>query len=105
MAVASYSGLIVACGALITSLIMLIVNNTQVNASLAFLPFLEPGSYLFRLFFIIDFFAVWHVIIMGLGYSIVAKKDKLTSYLIVAITWLGFMFIAAALMGSSIRMR
>lgn len=105
MTVVSYSGLIIALGALVTALIQLIVDSTLVNASFAFLPFLDPHSYIFRLVYMLDFFAVWHVIVMGLGFSIVSKKSKLTSYLIVAIAWVCFALLAAALMGGGVRVR
>lgn len=105
MAVISYSGLILALGALVTSLIQLAVNSTLVNASFGFLPFLDPRTYIFRVIFMTDFFAIWHVAIMGFGFSIVTRKSKLTSYLIVVIAWAGFTLLAAALMGGGARVR
>ena len=87
-AVVSYSGLIKVLGMALVVVLMVILQKREVYTSLALLPFLEQGTFLYRLAAQIDFFTVWRVIIMGLGFSVVADVPKVKSYLSVIIPWI-----------------
>ena len=84
----AYSGLIVAFGHLIRLILSLSLQRLDVYTSLAILPFLVPGSYLFRLASQIDLFMVWRLVVMGLGFSTLAAVPRTKGYILVIVPWL-----------------
>lgn len=87
-AVVSYSSLIKVLGMVLIVTLTLILQRLDIQTSFALLPALKPNTYLYRLAAQIDFFTVWRVIIMGLGFSVVANVPKVKSYLSVIIPWI-----------------
>jgi hypothetical protein len=96
-AVVSYSSLIKVLGMVMIVILTLILQRLDIQTSLALLPALKPNTYLYRLAAQIDFFTVWRVIIMGLGFSVVADVPKVKSYLSVIIPWILLSLAMAAL--------
>lgn len=87
-AVVSYSSLINVLGMVLIVTLTLILQRLDIQTSFALLPVLKPNTYLYRLAAQIDFFTVWRLIIMGLGFSVVANVPKVKSYLSVIIPWI-----------------
>ncbi|MBA7617224.1 hypothetical protein ES703_24536 [subsurface metagenome] len=87
-AVVSYSSLIKVLGMVLIVTLTLILQRLDIQTSFALLPALKPNTYLYRFAAQIDFFTVWRVIIMGLGFSVVANVPKVKSYLSVIIPWI-----------------
>lgn len=87
-AVVSYSSLINVLGMVMIVILTLILQRLDIQTSLALIPALQPNTYLYRLAAQIDFFTVWRVIIMGLGFSVVADVPKVKGYLSVIIPWI-----------------
>lgn len=87
-AVVSYSSLIKVLGMVLIVTLTLILQRLDIQTSFALLPVLKPNTYLYRLAAQIDFFTVWRLIIMGLGFSVVANVPKVKSYLSVIIPWI-----------------
>ncbi len=88
VSVVSYTGLVTALGMIFVSILSVILQRVDIITSLALLPFLEPGSFLYRFAAQIDLFAVWRIILMGLGFSIVVNVSKIKGFLLVIIPWL-----------------
>jgi hypothetical protein len=97
LSVVGYSGLITAFGVLVLAVLSILLQRVDVTTSLAFLPFLERGTFLYRFLAQIDFFAVWRVIVMGAGFAVVMKAGKPTSYIVVIVLWLALCLGLAAL--------
>ena len=96
-AVVSYSSLINVLGMVLIVTLTLILQRLDIQTSFALLPVLKPNTYLYRLAAQIDFFTVWRLIIMGLGFSVVANVPKVKSYLSVIIPWILLSLAMAAL--------
>lgn len=96
-AVVSYSSLIKVLGMVLIVTLTLILQRLDIQTSFALLPVLKPNTYLYRLAAQIDFFTVWRLIIMGLGFSVVANVPKVKSYLSVIIPWILLSLAMAAL--------
>lgn len=96
-AVVSYSSLIKVLGMVLIVTLTLILQRLDIQTSFALLPALKPNTYLYRLAAQVDFFTVWRVIIMGLGFSVVANVPKVKSYLSVIIPWILLSLAMAAL--------
>lgn len=97
LSVLSYTGLIKALGLVFILILSISLQRVDVSASLALLPFLQKGTYLYRLAAQIDLFTVWRLMLLGLGFSVVARASRLKSYLLVVVPWLVLVFILAAL--------
>lgn len=96
-AVVSYSSLIKVAGMVLIVALRLILQRLNIQTSLALIPALQANTYLYRLAAQIDFFTVWRVIIMGLGFSVVANVPRVKSYLSVIIPWILLSLAMAAL--------
>ncbi|TKJ43978.1 hypothetical protein CEE36_02340 [candidate division TA06 bacterium B3_TA06] len=96
-AVVSYSSLIKVLGMVLIVTLTLILQRLDIQTSFALLPALKPNTYLYRLAAQVDFFTVWRLIIMGLGFSVVANVPKVKSYLSVIIPWILLSLAMAAL--------
>lgn len=88
LALVSYSALIRAFGILLLIGLAIAFQRLNITASLAFLPFLERGSFLYFFTSKIDFFALWRILIAGAGFAVVSNTRKSTSYIIAIILWL-----------------
>lgn len=97
LSVVCYSGLITALGVLVLAVLAISLQRVDVTTSLAFLPFLERGTYLYRFLARVDFFALWRVVVMGAGFAVVMKANKPTSYIVVIVLWLALSLGLAAL--------
>ncbi|MBD3285863.1 hypothetical protein GF359_05250 [candidate division WOR-3 bacterium] len=86
--VVAYSGLIVALGHLVRLILSVSLQRLDIYTSLAILPFLEPGSYLFRFASQIEVFTVWRLVVMGLGFSTLASVSRTKGYVLVILPWL-----------------
>lgn len=89
-AVVSYSSLINVLGMILLSALAISFQRVDITTPFAFyfLSFLEQGTFLYRFAAQVDFFTVWRLIIMGLGFSVVANVPKVKSYLSVIIPWI-----------------
>jgi len=96
-AVVSYSSLINVLGMVLIVTLTLILQRLDIQTSFALLPVLKPNTYLYRLAAQIDFFTVWRLIIMGLGFSVVANVPKGKRYHSVIIPWILLSVAMAAL--------
>ena len=69
-------------------------NSSATNITNLFMPDIK-GSYLYGIFRAIDFFAIWHYIVIGIGISLVSKVSKSKVYSV-----LSLIFIATVLIGA-----
>ena len=97
VSVVSYTGLVTALGMIFISVLSVILQRIDIMTSFALLPFLEPGTFIFRFAGQIDLFAVWRIILMGLGFSIVVNVSRLKSFLLVIIPWLILSLVVASI--------
>jgi len=86
--VVTYTGLITALGIILVTVLSISLQRLDIQTSLALLPFLEPDTYLYRLAVQIDFFAIWRVLVMGLGFSVLGSVSRFKGYALVIIPWL-----------------
>jgi len=96
MAVTSYTGMVKVVGVLFTLALVLILKRTQVFTSLALLPFLERGTFLFNLAAQFDFFSLWRLALMGYGFSVVLGISKTKGYITVLASWFAVSILWAA---------
>jgi len=88
LSVVSYTGLITIVGALVTTLLSILFQRLDITLSLAALPIFNPDSIWYRLANQINFFAVWRVLVMGLGFAVIGQLKRSKGFLIVIISWL-----------------
>lgn len=95
LSIVSYSGLVVALGMIIISVLAVVLQRVDITASLAFLPFIERGSFWYAVAARISFFAVWRTLLIGEGFSVVAGLKRNKSYPLALAVWLALTFIQA----------
>lgn len=101
LSVVSYSSLVKSIGVLLVIALMLILGRREVYTSLALLPFLEQGSFMFNLAAQFDLFTIWRMAIMGVGFAVMFGTSRQKSFLSVFIPWVLFAVVIATLMSTT----
>ena len=99
-AMTSYVYLINILANLVKTPLMVAKNSTKVYTGLATL-FPESESFLFSLAKKFDIFAIWKVVLLGIGLGILYKSKQSKSITVVFIVWLTYAIIASLLSGLS----
>ena len=95
-----WSGIIGIPGSLVKLPLMFIMDTAKVHTSLALiLPTDMDGTYIFRLLEQLDFFTIWAVAVMALGYSVFTGVNQKKSLWAVFISWAAFILIISAIKG------
>ncbi|MBN2378231.1 YIP1 family protein [candidate division WOR-3 bacterium] len=95
--IVTYTGLISALGILVRVILSVALQRLDIQTSLAVIPLLETNTYLFRLASQIEFFMVWRLLVMGLGFSILASVSRTKGYLLVILPWLALVALVSLL--------
>ena len=87
-------------GSLVKVPLMFAMETAKVHTSLALLlPTEMDDTYIFRLLAQVDFFTIWTVFVMALGYSIFTGVDRKKSLWAVFIVWAAWVLIISAFKG------
>jgi len=99
-AATAWASMISIPGSLIKVPLMFIMDTAKVHTSLALLlPTDMDSTYIFRLLAQIDFFTIWTVVVMALGYSAFTGVDRKKSLWAVFIVWVAWALIISAFKG------
>lgn len=97
MSISSYASLITALGMILVMVIRVLTKDLIVNVSFVFLPFLRQDTFLFRVAYRLDFFSMWQVIVLGLGYHEITSKSRVTSFVLIVVLWIAYVCLRAFL--------
>jgi hypothetical protein len=99
-AATAWASMISIPGSLVKVPLMFIMDTAKVHTSLALmLPTDMDGTYIFRLLAQLDFFTIWTVLVMALGYSVFTGVDRKKSLWTVFIVWAAWVLIVSAFKG------
>jgi hypothetical protein len=99
-AATAWASMISIPGSLIKVPLMFIMDTAKVQTSLALILSTDmDGTYIFRLLAQMDFFTIWTVAVMALGYSVFSGVKPKKSFWAVFITWIVFILIISAFKG------
>jgi hypothetical protein len=91
-------------GGIVGSAVMIARRSVEVSMSFnLFFPFVEKGTFLFRLLTQLNFFTIWSLLVFGLGLSIVGKMNIKKSYALAFGLWIVAILIGAAMGGLTTR--
>lgn len=99
-AATAWAGMISIPASLIKVPLMFVMETAKVHTSLALmLPTDMDGTYIFRLLDQLDFFSIWTVVVMALGYSVFTGVKQKKSLWAVFIVWAVWVLVISAFKG------